>query len=99
MSPHTAHRARPRPEVTDGHARARPPTLARPHRRGRRHPVPRGLLGRSVEVTVRPGGQHVSLVAPRADTSGLRPDDPVRLTVRPENLLLFEADGPQVQDD
>ncbi|TQJ88170.1 ABC transporter ATP-binding protein [Streptomyces sp. SLBN-31] len=53
------------------------------------------VLGRSVEVTVRLGGQHVSLVAPRGDTAGLRPDDPVRLTVRPENLLLFEADGPK----
>ncbi|WP_458243776.1 ABC transporter ATP-binding protein [Streptomyces sp. MAI_2237] len=53
------------------------------------------VLGRSVEVTVRLGAQHVSLVAPRGDTAGLRPDDPVRLTVRPENLLLFEADGPQ----
>jgi multiple sugar transport system ATP-binding protein len=52
------------------------------------------VLGRSVEVTVRIGEQHLSLVAPRADTSGLRPDDPVRLTVRPENLLLFEADRP-----
>ncbi|NUQ98006.1 MAG: hypothetical protein HOY79_16125 [Streptomyces sp.] len=31
----------------------------------------------------------------RADTTGPRSDDPVRLTVRPENLLLFEADGPQ----
>lgn len=53
------------------------------------------VLGRSVEVTVRLGAQHVSLVAPRGDTAGLRPDDPVRLTVRPENLLLFEADGPK----
>jgi len=53
------------------------------------------VLGRSVVVTVRLGGQQVSLVAPRADTTGQRPDDPVRLTVRPENLLLFEADGPQ----
>ena len=53
------------------------------------------VLGRSVEVTVRLGEQHVSLVAPRADTTGLRPDDPVRLTVRPENLLLFEADRPE----
>ena len=56
------------------------------------------VLGRAVEVTVRIGGQHgqqLSLVAPRADAAGLRPDDPVRLTVRPENLLLFEADGPQ----
>ncbi|MFG2787214.1 ABC transporter ATP-binding protein [Streptomyces sp. NPDC048419] len=52
------------------------------------------VLGRSVEVTVRLGGQHLSLVAPRGDTAGLRPDDPVRLTVRPENLLLFEADRP-----
>ncbi|MGN9759088.1 ABC transporter ATP-binding protein [Streptomyces sp. SD31] len=53
------------------------------------------VLGRSVEVTVRLGGQQVSLVAPRSDTTGLRPDDPVRLSVRPENLLLFEADRPQ----
>jgi ABC-type sugar transport system ATPase subunit len=53
------------------------------------------VLGRAVEVTVRLGEQHVSLVAPRADTTDLRPDDPVRLTVRPENLLLFEADRPE----
>ncbi|ELS53293.1 ABC transporter ATP-binding protein [Streptomyces viridochromogenes] len=53
------------------------------------------VLGRSVEVTVRLGEQHVSLVAPRGDAAGLRPDDPVRLRVRPENLLLFEADRPQ----
>jgi multiple sugar transport system ATP-binding protein len=53
------------------------------------------VLGRSVEVTVRLGEQHVSLVAPRADTAGLRPDDPVRLAVRPESLLLFEADRPE----
>ncbi|WP_369169392.1 ABC transporter ATP-binding protein [Streptomyces sp. R28] len=53
------------------------------------------VLGRSVEVTVRLGGQQVSLVAPRSDTTGLRPDDPVRLSVRPENLLLFEADRPE----
>ncbi|MBT2417187.1 ABC transporter ATP-binding protein [Streptomyces sp. ISL-22] len=53
------------------------------------------VLGRSVEVTVRLGEQHVSLVAPRGDAAGLRPDDPVRLWVRPENLLLFEADRPQ----
>ncbi|MDT7842316.1 ABC transporter ATP-binding protein [Streptomyces justiciae] len=53
------------------------------------------VLGRSVEVTVRLGEQHVSLVAPRADAAGLRPDDPVRVTVRPESLLLFEADRPQ----
>ena len=33
--------------------------------------------------------------ATRADTTGLRSDDPVRAAVRPENLLLFEADGPQ----
>ncbi|WP_330304590.1 MULTISPECIES: ABC transporter ATP-binding protein [unclassified Streptomyces] len=52
------------------------------------------VLGRAVEVTVRLGGQYVSLVAPRADATHLRPDDPVRLTVRPENLLLFEADRP-----
>ncbi|WP_217207210.1 ABC transporter ATP-binding protein [Streptomyces sp. AC550_RSS872] len=53
------------------------------------------VLGRSVEVTVRLGEQHVSLVAPRGDAAGLRPDDPVRLSVRPENLLLFEADRPE----
>ncbi|GGN55081.1 sugar ABC transporter ATP-binding protein [Streptomyces albiflavescens] len=53
------------------------------------------VLGRAVEVTVRLGGQHVSLVAPRAEATHLRPDDPVRLTVRPENLLLFEADRPE----
>ncbi|MEU6066189.1 MULTISPECIES: ABC transporter ATP-binding protein [Streptomyces] len=52
------------------------------------------VLGRAVEVTVRLGGQHLSLVAPRSAAAQLRPDDPVRLTVRPENLLLFEADGP-----
>jgi multiple sugar transport system ATP-binding protein len=52
------------------------------------------VLGRSVEVTVRLGEQYVSLLAPRADTTGLRADDPVRLAVRPENLLLFEADRP-----
>ncbi len=51
------------------------------------------VLGRATEVTVRLGGQHLSLVAPRADAAGLRPDAPVRLTVRPEGLLLFEADG------
>ncbi|MET9829102.1 ABC transporter ATP-binding protein [Streptomyces sp. NPDC006385] len=53
------------------------------------------VLGRSVEVTVRLGERHLSLVAPRGDAAGLRPDDPVRLSVRPENLLLFEADRPQ----
>ncbi|MEW2609197.1 ABC transporter ATP-binding protein [Streptomyces sp. NPDC047880] len=55
------------------------------------------VLGRSVEVTVRlgTGEQRLSLVAPRADAARLRPDDPVRLVVRPENLLLFEADRPQ----
>ncbi|MEU0373796.1 ABC transporter ATP-binding protein [Streptomyces sp. NPDC006283] len=52
-------------------------------------------LGRAVEVTVRIGAQHVSLVVPRAEAAGMRPDDPVRLAARPENLLLFEADGPQ----
>ncbi|MFE9018844.1 ABC transporter ATP-binding protein [Streptomyces sp. NPDC007808] len=57
------------------------------------------VLGRSVEVTVRLGEQHLSLVAPRGDVAGLRPDDPVRLSVRPENLLLFEADRPNPQDD
>ncbi|WP_428934580.1 ABC transporter ATP-binding protein [Streptomyces sp. ACT015] len=41
------------------------------------------------------GAPRVSLVAPRADTRGLGPDDPVRLTLRPENLLLFEADRPR----
>ncbi|MFI5687077.1 ABC transporter ATP-binding protein [Streptomyces sp. NPDC051636] len=53
------------------------------------------VFGRSVEVTVRLGEQHVSLVAPRAAATGLRPDDPVGLAVRPENLLLFEADRPE----
>lgn len=53
------------------------------------------VLGRSVEVTVRLGGQHLSLVAPRGEATALRPDDPVRLSVRPENLLLFEADRPE----
>jgi multiple sugar transport system ATP-binding protein len=53
------------------------------------------VLGRSVEVTVRIGELHVSLVAPRSEAAGLRPDDPVRLSVRPENLLLFEADRPE----
>ncbi|MFC5217107.1 ABC transporter ATP-binding protein [Streptomyces coerulescens] len=53
------------------------------------------VLGRSVEVTVRLGAQNLSLVAPRGEASALRPDDPVRLSVRPENLLLFEADRPE----
>ncbi|MER5938840.1 ABC transporter ATP-binding protein [Streptomyces sp. NPDC001928] len=53
------------------------------------------VLGRSVEVTVRLGEQHLSLVAPRGEANGLGPDDPVRLSVRPENLLLFEADRPE----
>ncbi|MDC0765653.1 ABC transporter ATP-binding protein [Streptomyces sp. HD] len=53
------------------------------------------VLGRSVEVTVRLGELHVSLVVPRGEAASLRPDDPVRLSVRPENLLLFEADRPQ----
>ncbi|MEU6573949.1 ABC transporter ATP-binding protein [Streptomyces sp. NPDC046805] len=52
------------------------------------------VLGRSVEITVRIGDQHLSLVATRDATTALRPDDPVRLTVRPESLLLFEADRP-----
>ncbi len=50
------------------------------------------VLGRSVEVTVRIGAQHLSLVASRAEAAGLRPDDPVRPAVRPEHLLVFEAD-------
>ncbi|GHA88022.1 ABC transporter ATP-binding protein [Streptomyces chryseus] len=50
------------------------------------------VLGRATEVTVRLGAQHLSLVVPRADAAGLRPDAPVRLSVRPESLLLFEAD-------
>ncbi|MFJ6644401.1 ABC transporter ATP-binding protein [Streptomyces sp. NPDC091290] len=53
------------------------------------------VLGRSVEVTVRLGEQQVALVVPRGEAAGLRPDDPVRLSVRPENLLLFEADRPE----
>ncbi|AYN41345.1 ABC transporter ATP-binding protein [Streptomyces dangxiongensis] len=53
------------------------------------------VLGRSVEVTVRIGAQHLSFVAARGDAAGLRPDDPVRPAVRPENLLVFEADRPQ----
>ncbi|MFF2012232.1 ABC transporter ATP-binding protein [Streptomyces sp. NPDC058195] len=52
------------------------------------------LLGRAVEVTVRTGGQRLSLVVPRAEAAGLVPDRPVRLSVRPESLLLFEADRP-----
>ncbi|WP_329198665.1 ABC transporter ATP-binding protein [Streptomyces sp. NBC_01435] len=52
------------------------------------------LLGRATEVTVRIGGQQLSLVAPRAEAAGLRPDHPVRLSMRPESLLLFEADRP-----
>ncbi|MFF7127654.1 ATP-binding cassette domain-containing protein [Streptomyces sp. NPDC008240] len=52
------------------------------------------VLGRSVEVTVRIGAQHLSLVAPRSEAAGLRPDEPVRPAVRPENLLVFEADRP-----
>ncbi|OYP17590.1 ABC transporter [Streptomyces sp. FBKL.4005] len=50
------------------------------------------VLGRSVEVTVRIGAQHLSLVASRAEAAGLRPDDPVLPAVRPEHLLVFEAD-------
>ncbi|MFF8911880.1 ABC transporter ATP-binding protein [Streptomyces sp. NPDC015032] len=52
------------------------------------------LLGRATEVTVRIGGQQLSLVVPRADAAGLSPDRPVRLSVPPESLLLFEADRP-----
>ncbi|MEU6012610.1 ABC transporter ATP-binding protein [Streptomyces sp. NPDC047515] len=52
------------------------------------------LLGRATEVTVRIGGQRLSLVVPRADAAGLSPDRPVRLSVPPESLLLFEADRP-----
>ncbi|WP_256102836.1 hypothetical protein [Streptomyces sp. Ncost-T10-10d] len=36
----------------------------------------------------------MSLVVPRAEAVGLRPDRPVRLSVPPESLLLFEADRP-----
>ncbi|MGW7052698.1 TOBE domain-containing protein [Streptomyces sp. NPDC054887] len=50
-------------------------------------------LGRATEVTVRLGAQHLSLVAPRSEAAGLRPDAPVRLSVRSESLLLFEAEG------
>jgi multiple sugar transport system ATP-binding protein len=53
------------------------------------------VLGRSVEVTVRIGAQRLSLVTDRGEAAGLRPDDPVRPAVRPENLLVFEADRPQ----
>ncbi|MGW8450751.1 ABC transporter ATP-binding protein [Streptomyces niveus] len=54
------------------------------------------VLGRAVEVTVRlAGGRQLSLVAPRAAAAGLRVDDPVRLSVGLENLLLFEADRPE----
>ncbi|MER8087178.1 ABC transporter ATP-binding protein [Streptomyces sp. NPDC058316] len=52
------------------------------------------LLGRATEVTVRIGGRRLSLVVPRADAVGLSPDRPVRLSVPPESLLLFEADRP-----
>ncbi|MCX4867104.1 ABC transporter ATP-binding protein [Streptomyces sp. NBC_00257] len=52
------------------------------------------LLGRATEVTVRIGGQRLSLVVPRAEAAGLSPDRPVRLFVPPESLLLFEADRP-----
>ncbi|MFH8774876.1 ABC transporter ATP-binding protein [Streptomyces sp. NPDC017958] len=52
------------------------------------------VLGRSVEVTVRIGAQYLSLVAPRSEGAGPRPDEPVRPAVRPENLLVFEADRP-----
>ena len=53
------------------------------------------VLGRAVEITVHMGVQQVALVAPRAEAAQVRPDDPVRLAVRPENLLLFEADRPE----
>lgn len=53
------------------------------------------VLGRATEVTVRLGSGQLSLVAPRAAAAPLRPDDPVRLSIRPENLLLFEADRPE----
>lgn len=53
------------------------------------------VLGRATEVTVRLGSRQLSLVAPRAAAAGLRADDPVRLSIRPENLLLFEADRPE----
>lgn len=52
------------------------------------------VLGRSVEVTVRIGAQQLSLVVPRSEAAGLRPDEPVRPAVRAENLLVFEADRP-----
>ncbi|MFE6497438.1 ABC transporter ATP-binding protein [Streptomyces sp. NPDC057748] len=52
------------------------------------------LLGRATELTVRIGGQRLSLVVPRAEAAGLSPDQPVRLSVPPESLLLFEADRP-----
>ncbi|MES9587610.1 ABC transporter ATP-binding protein [Streptomyces sp. NPDC094045] len=52
------------------------------------------LLGRATEVTVRIGGQQLSLVTPRTEAAGLGPDHPVRLSLRPESLLLFEADRP-----
>ncbi|MFF7975592.1 ATP-binding cassette domain-containing protein [Streptomyces sp. NPDC007905] len=53
------------------------------------------VLGRSVEVTVRVGAQHLALVVPRSEAAGLRPDEPVRPAVRPESLLVFEADRPE----
>ncbi|MEV0776942.1 ABC transporter ATP-binding protein [Streptomyces sp. NPDC050428] len=53
------------------------------------------VLGRATEVTVRLGSRQLSLVAPRAAAAGLRADAPVRLSVRLENLLLFEADRPE----
>ncbi|MDJ0463587.1 ABC transporter ATP-binding protein [Streptomyces sp. H27-C3] len=53
------------------------------------------VLGRATEVTVRLGEQHLSCVVPRADAAGLRPDAPVRVSVHPESLLFFEADGPE----
>ncbi|MFI6081327.1 ABC transporter ATP-binding protein [Streptomyces sp. NPDC051217] len=53
------------------------------------------VLGRATEVTVQLGSRQLSLVAPRAAAAGLRVDDPVRLSVGPESLLLFEADRPE----
>ncbi|MFI8432884.1 ABC transporter ATP-binding protein [Streptomyces sp. NPDC079020] len=53
------------------------------------------VLGRATEVTVRTGGQQLSLVVPRAEAAGLRADDPVRLRAERARLLLFEADRPE----
>ncbi|MEE1792027.1 ABC transporter ATP-binding protein [Streptomyces sp. BE308] len=53
------------------------------------------VLGRATEVTVRIGEQQLSLVVPRAEAAGLRPDEPVRLHAARTRLLLFEADRPE----